>query len=154
MSFRTINLIPINEHNNLIGNFRNRIARVSSCAENATTCSVSIVPLTSADKRKHTTVSSNHLNLIDIETLNAIERRSIEDEIARRERYAENVLNNKVLRSPSKGSFPRTGIKGPGSGLKKRKSSENDECSDDDDDEAGDGDESRYSILILIPLMS
>ena len=140
----------------LIGNFRNRIARVSSFAENATTCSVSIIPLTSIDKRKHTTVSSNHLNLVDLSTLNENERLAIELDVARREHTAQNVLRNKGIRSPAKGTFPRTGIKGPGSGLKKRKSNENEnknknknknkneECSEGDDDEAGDGDESRY----------
>ena len=78
--------------------------------------------------------------------MNDEERLSIEDDAARRERTAQNVLKNKVLRSPSKGTFPRTGIKGPGSGLKKRKSSEkeNGQSSEDDDDEAADGDESRY----------
>ena len=119
---------------------------MSSFAENATTCSVSIIPLTSIDKRKHTTVSSNHLNLVDLLNLNEIERFSIELDVARRELTAQNVLRDKGIRSPAKGTFPRTGIKGPGSGLKKRKSNENEneECSEGDDDEAGDGDESRY----------
>ena len=121
---------------------------MSSLAENATTCSVSIIPLTSLDKRKHTTVSSNHLNLVDLLNLNETEKIAIELDVARRELTAQNVLRNTGIRSPAKGTFPRTGIKGPGSGLKKRRSNENEndneECSGGDDDEAGDGDESRY----------
>ena len=123
---------------------------MSSFAENATTCSVSIIPLTSIDKRKHTTVSSNHLNLVDLSSLTETERFAIELDVNRRALTAQNVLRNKGIRSPAKGTFPRTGIKGPGSGLKKRKSNENEneneECSGGDDDEAGDGDESRYLL--------
>lgn len=126
-----------------------RLARVASCADNGTTCSVSIVQMSESEKRKHTTMSSYNLEIVDMSTLSDKEVNRINIDTERRKRMQQSSLIRSTSGpvSPVKKKYSlgrKERETGGGSALKKR--ARDTDASDSDDSnsaQASDGDESR-----------
>ena len=143
------------------GGFIGKLARVASCASNGTTCSVMILKTDLNDKPRHTSMSSNNLEIINYDNLNDIEKYWIDyakDKRIKQLEKAEYKKNQNLL----KDSFALGGKKSLGNNLKRKRgrdggrdgdgdgdedSNDEDDEEDDDDFKSPDGDESRYVIL-------
>jgi hypothetical protein len=145
------------------GGFEGKLARVASCKDNGTTCSVSLVQMSDSEKRKHTTISLYNLEVVDMATLSELEVARINIDKERRKKKKENSLTRSVSgpMSPMKKKFSlgrKESGAGSGSALKKR-ARENDGSESDDSEttEAADGDEARnqlyWSHSINLPVL-
>ena len=132
------------------GGFVGKLGRVASCAANGTTCSVMILKSDITDKPRHTSMSSNNLELINYDDLNNDEKYWIDNAKEKRLKQIENAEYKKT-QSLHKDAFALGGKKGLGSSLKRKRgrdgdghSSEGGEDEDEDEDpRSTDGDESR-----------
>ena len=135
------------------GGFIGKLGRVASCAANGTTCSVMILKSDINDKPRHTSMSSNNLELIDYDILSEIEKYWINNARDKRLKQIENAEFKKTQRV-QKGVFSLGGKKGLGSPLKRKRGrvgddhsseGEDEDVDEDEDPRSTDGDESRYA---------